>query len=119
MNAIRSALESLYKGLCTIKEWQDVKDPITHITSKQEVTVLEKHPCRLSFKTVSSASQTNAPAIVEQSVKLFISPEVEVKPGSKIIVSQNGKTSEFTRSGEPAVYTNHQEIILELFRGYA
>ncbi|MGN7402741.1 hypothetical protein ACTHO0_23070 [Cytobacillus praedii] len=118
-SAVRTAIESLYKGLCTIKEWQDVKDPVTHITSKQEVDVLVNQPCRLSYKTLASTEQTNSPALVAQSIKLFISPDIVVNPGSKIIVTQNGRTTEYARSGKPAVYTNHQEIILELFKGYA
>ena len=51
--------------------------------------------------------------------KLFISPEVEIKPGSKIVVTQNGVTTEFSNSGKPAIYTNHQEIMLKLFEDYA
>lgn len=119
MNAARKAIESLYKGTCTIKEYRDVKDPVTHITQKKEVMVLENQSCRLSYSKVASATQTNAPATVVQSIKLFIAPEIDVKPGSKIVVTQNGRTAEYSRSGEPALYSNHQEIMLELFKGYA
>lgn len=119
VSARRKAIERLYKGICTIKEFQSVKDPITHITSKKEVLVLENQPCKLSYEKQMSATNTNAPAIIAQSTKLFIAPEITVKPGSKIIVTQNEKTTEFSRSGEPAIYTDHQEITLELFKGYA
>lgn len=119
MNAVRNAIDSLYKGSCTIKEYRGVKDPITHITKKQEVTVLENQPCKLSYSKVASSTQSGGPAIVVQTTKLFIAPEIKVKPGSKLIVTQNGKTTEFARSGEPAVFSNHQEIMLELFKGYA
>jgi len=115
----RKAIEQLYKGKCTIKEFREVKDPNTHISNKQEVTVLEEQPCRLSYSKIASSSQTTAPASVVQTIKLFIAPEIEIKAGSKIIVTQNGRTTEFARSGEPAVYTNHQEIMLELFKEYA
>lgn len=119
MNAVRKAIESMYKGECTIKEFKSVKDPNTHITKNEEVTVLENQPCKLSYEKQTSATNTNAPAIIAQSIKLFIAPEIIVKAGSKIIVTQNGKITEFSRSGEPAIYTNHQEITLELFKGYA
>jgi NAD-dependent oxidoreductase involved in siderophore biosynthesis len=119
MNAFRKAIEGMYKGLCTIKEYQDLKDPVTHITKKQEIPVLENQPCRLSYSKQTSTSESDAPSALAQTIKLFLAPEIEVKAGSKIVVTQNGKTTEFSRSGEPAVYTNHQEIMLELFKEYA
>ena len=119
MDAVRKAIESLYKGKCTIKEFKSVKDPITHITAKKEVTVLESQKCRLSYEKIASANQTNGPATIAQSIKLFIAPEIVVNPGSKIIVTQHGETTAFQRSGEPALYTHHQEIRLELFKEYA
>ncbi|MGG0663411.1 hypothetical protein ABE042_04805 [Viridibacillus arvi] len=119
VSARRKAIESLYKGECTIKEFQSVKDPNTHITTNKEVTVLEEQKCKLSFEKQMSSTKTNAPAIIAQSTKLFIAPEINVKAGSKIIVTQNGRTNEYSRSGEPAIYMDHQEITLELFKGYS
>lgn len=119
MNAYRKAIESLYKGTCTIKEFKSVKGPITKITSKKEVTVLENQKCRLSYEKIASANQTTGPAAIAQSIKLFIAPEIVINAGSKIIVTQHGKTTAFERSGEPALYSEHQEIRLELFKEYA
>lgn len=51
--------------------------------------------------------------------KLFISPDVAIKAGSKIIVTQHGRTTEYSNSGVPAVYPTHQEIMLTLFNGGA
>jgi len=119
LNTYRKAIESLYKGTCTIKEFKSVKDPITHITTKKEVTVLENQKCRLSYEKIASANQTTGPTTIAQSIKLFIAPEIVINAGSKIIVTQHGKTTAFERSGEPALYTNHQEIRLELFKEYA
>lgn len=112
---VRKAIESMYKGVCTIIEFKGIKDPITKITTHNEVVVLENQPCRLSYKTVTSTTQTTIP-IETQTIKLFIAPDVVIKPGSKLVVTQNGKSMEFSRSGEPAVYTNHQEVMLELFK---
>ena len=120
MNPVRRAIESLYKGSCTVKTWEEIKDPITRITkSKKEGAKFENQPCRLSIEKQTSTANTLGPAVISQTTKLFIAPELDIPAGSKIIVTQNGKTTEYTRSGEPAVYTNHQEITLELFRGYA
>ena len=55
-------------------------------------------------------------------MKLFISPDVETPAGCKIVVKRfNNLEREFTysKSGEAGVFTNHQEIMLEPFKGYA
>ncbi|HBG8562141.1 TPA: hypothetical protein KRH50_003618, partial [Clostridioides difficile] len=54
-------------------------------------------------------------AKLEQTIKLFISPDIEIKAGSKLIINDK----EYVRSGESAIYPNHQEIILELFKDKA
>lgn len=100
-------------------EYGGQTDPATHITSHGERLVLENQPCRVSFGSLSAASENSDAAAVKQSVKLFISPDVSVKSGSKITVTQNGVTTEYAASGVPAVYPTHQEIMLELFRGWA
>lgn len=115
----RKAIESLYVGSCTVIERQSIKDPITHVTTQKEVTVLDNQPCKLSFERVTSANQTSVAAIVTQSTKLFIAPEIDIKPGSKIVVTQRGRTESYSRSGQPAYFSSHQEIQLELFERWA
>lgn len=112
--AARKAIESTYTGLLTVTEYQAVKDPVTHITKNQKVVVLENQPCKLSFETIKTAIQTEAAAVISQAVKLFVSPDVTIKAGSMITVTQNGVTTEYTSSGVPAIYPTHQEIMLEL-----
>jgi hypothetical protein len=119
VTAARKAIESQYTGKCTVYEYQSVTDPVTKITESGEVPVLVDQPCRLSFKTITATSPNDGAATVTQIVKLFIAPEIRINPGSKIAVTQNGVTSDYQSSGQPAVYTNHQEIILELFKGWA
>jgi len=119
VSAKRKAIESLYVGTCTISEYQEVRDPVTKITKHEPVDVLTDQPCKLSFQKVSSTNQTEAAAMVTQTVKLFIAPEIVIKPGSKITVTQHGVTTEYENSGEPALYSSHQEVILELFKGWS
>lgn len=119
VSVTRKAIESLYKGTCTIYEYQPVTNPITKITKHQEVPVLENQPCKLSFERVTSVNQTDTAGAVKQTIKLFLAPEIEVKPGSKIAVTQNGRTGNYKNSGEPAVLSSHQEIELILFKGWA
>lgn len=119
VNKARKAVESLYDGCCTITEYQKVKME-NKSTGFSEVVVVENQPCRLSFQSVNSttATETGASAVT-QSVKLFIAPEVQVKPGSKITVTQSGVTTEYQNSGVPAVYGTHQAVVLELFKGWS
>lgn len=112
--AARKAIEGTYTGLLTITEYQAVTDPVTHITHNEKVVVLENQPCKLSFETITTAIQTETAATISQAVKLFVSPDVTIKAGSMLAITQNGVTTEYTSSGVPAVYPTHQEIMLEL-----
>ena len=116
---VRAALESLYKGRCDIISQQEVFDPVTKQTSFESVTVVANQPCRLSFKTITAVKQDTGAARLTQIIKVFISPDIEVKAGSRLVITQNGKTAEYKASGEPALYGNHQEIILELAGDFA
>lgn len=115
----RKAIESLYDDVCTITEHQKVKKE-NKSTGFDDVVVLENQPCKLSYKTVTSAKPTEtAASSIVQSTKVFIAPEIKVKPGSKFTITHKGVTTEFKNSGEPAIYDTHQEIVLELFKGWA
>lgn len=116
--AARGAREQLYTGRCTIAEYRQLRDEASKISSGSEVVAYENLPCRLSYEKIVAAGEGRA-AAVSQQVKLFLAPDIVVKPGSKITVEQDGHRQEFAASGEPAVYATHQEIMLEIFRGWA
>ena len=112
--AHRKAIESQYEHTCTIKVFKPIKDPASKQTKNQEKVLLENQPCRLSYQNVKSANQSEANATVQQVIKLFIAPEIIIKEGSRIFIEHEGRTTEFKHSGKPAIYSSHQEIILEL-----
>ena len=115
----RKAIESLYDGKCTITEHQKIQKE-NKSTGFEDVVVLEDVPCRLSFKTINHTNQTDTGAsAVVQITKVFLAPEVQVKPGSKLTITQNDVTTEYKSSGEPAFYGTHQEIVLEKFKGWS
>lgn len=115
----RKTLESLYDGTCSVTEYQKVKKE-NKVTGFGEVVVLEGQPCRLSFGSTATTSPTdNGVSSVTQTVKVFLAPEIKVKPGSKLTITQNGVTTDYKNSGQAAVYSTHQEIDLELFKGWA
>ncbi len=115
----KNAIESLYTGTVTITEYQEYTKPNKSI-GHREVDVLTNAPCRLSFSSSASTNpqDNNASALV-QNIKVFLDPSTVVKPGSKLTITQNGRTIEYKNSGEPAFYATHQEINLELFKGWA
>lgn len=118
--AAKAALEKFhYKDICTVSEYKDDADAKTKITKKKEVIVLENIPCKISFETIKNAEQTETATAISQVIKLFLSPDITISPGSKITVTNDGRTIAYKQSGEAAVYPSHQEIMLILFEGWA
>lgn len=106
----RKILEKTYKAICTIKNMESVK--VDGETTTQETIVVENQPCALAHSSNAHAKQGSVHAEVNQTVKLFLAPEIEIKTGSKITVMQHGRTYNLEASGLPAVYSTHQEINL-------
>jgi hypothetical protein len=113
----RKAIEKGYIGTFTVTEHQKITKP-NHTTGFEDADVLIDQPCRLSFSSSPSTSDGDA-AEIKQTVKLFFAPEITVKEGSKITVTQNGITTAYKQSGTSAVYDTHKEILLELFERWA
>ena len=110
----RKAIESLYKGVCNIYSFVSEKDEFG-ITDRTEKLLYENQKCRVSYKNISVANQTESFATIAQEIKLFIAPQLIIPAGSTIEVTQNNRTEKYKSSGKAAVYTNHQEIILNLY----
>lgn len=117
-NNLKNAIESLFIGVCSVIEYKEVIDQNSGITEFKEIEVLSNTPCRLSYKNIANANQTETGNAIIQTIKLFYPTDIEIKNGSKIVVTQNNITKEYKNSGEPAVYSNHKELILELFESW-
>lgn len=117
--AARKAIESTYQGNMVVTEHRKEKDEKSKLTNYQDVVVLENQPCKLSFERLQTAVQSESAASVAQTAKLFLSPDIIIKANSKITVKQAGVTTDYKSSGTPAVYQTHQEIILDLFKGWS
>ena len=121
VSAYRKALQSLWKDSCTVIQYGKVTDPDTKLTDFQETPLFENEPCKLSFERLNP-SNGDPVAAVSQSVKLFMAPEKTVPPGCKIIVTRFKPVKRefvFASSGLPGIFSDHQEITLEEFRGWA
>lgn len=113
MVKFRAAIESAYTGVCDIIEYTQTTDS-SEITRQTLSKTAENVPCRLSYTSKSAAVPNDTVATVAQGVKLFLSPDITVREGSIITVTQDGITREYRSSGTPAVWLTHQEIMLEL-----
>jgi hypothetical protein len=85
-------------------------------TGFEGVVITDNQPCKLSFSTLAATEQNDDYANIVQTTKLFCDPALIINAGSKITVTHRGRTTDYTRSGEPAVYPNHQEIVLAPYK---
>ena len=115
----KEAIQSLWDGRATITVREGVLDERTGRTEPVERVTASELPCRVSFATVKSTEPDEEAARVAQTVTLYIDPSVVIPEGSKITVTQNQVTTDYERSGKAAVYTDHQEVPLELWEGWA
>lgn len=117
---IKDAVEGLYFDKCDVYEYEESTNPVTHVTSHSQSKVFENLPCRLVYKSITAAGMKCGAATVAQSTELITSPDYYIKPGSKIVVTkQTGQTIAYKSSGQPSFYPSHQQIMLELFEGWA
>ena len=108
----RKAIEATYDGTCRIYGMQSVKDPVTKVTRQEETLVQDGIACHLSYSSTALAAGSDTVTGVAQTIKLF-------PPGSRIEVTQQGRTESYAQSGKAAVYSSHQEILLEIWKEYA
>ena len=117
MSIAEKAVKALWKDSLTVVERRKYTKP-DHTTGFQEITAISDAPCKLSFESISAVGADEA-ANIAQSAKLICASGLEISEGSKIIISREGRTFEYVRSGMPAVYSVHQEIMLEPFERWA
>lgn len=109
----RKALERGYEGVCTITNAQEYEKPNGAIGFKN-VTIVENQPCRLSFGNSPVAQAGSGVYNANQTIKLFLAPEIEVKAGSIITITQHGVTTTYQCSGLPVKRDSHQSFELEV-----
>ena len=115
----RAAIESLYFDRATIIEYQHVVDPEDGSTNVEEVVVHDSVPCKVNHVLTGHTTDRDAGDDAILVSKLFMSPDIQIKAGSKIIVTRNGVSTLYKNSGEPARCMNHQEIKIELWEDRA
>ncbi|MDO4728439.1 MAG: hypothetical protein Q4B43_05470 [Bacteroidota bacterium] len=114
----REAIQSMWTGRCRVIKFGKVKGK-NNIVNPKEIVVYDNVPCRLSHKNISQVQQEEPFATTSQVIKVFIAPDLDIPAGCKIEITQNGVTKTYENSGVSAVYTNHQEIILQIVKDKA
>ncbi|OAB25242.1 ABC transporter ATP-binding protein [Paenibacillus macquariensis subsp. defensor] len=107
----RRRLEKTYEDKCTISRFGPKKQP--NGSTKQELQVVHADiPCRISQKSLGSNGQTESANNISYEIKLFISPDIEIKQGDTVNVTRGTLVHLYT-AGEPFPYQTHQEVSLQ------
>lgn len=118
LSKARKHIEKLYLDTCSVYEFQEVTDPKTHMTTHELVLVHENVPCKISFNDFPQSGE-GVGSSLSFLATIFLSPDLTIKEGSKMVIVKNGKTYELSNSGVPRMGINHQEIRLKQWEEWA
>ncbi len=92
-------------------------------TGFRDAVIVADEPCKISFiDDVGHNGTTETDGVaspLKKITKLFCSPDVSIPPGCVIAVTHKGETVNYHCSSKPSIFTNHQEIILEVVDKWA
>ena len=108
-------LATIWTDRATIYEYKDTVDHETFQSTQTLEPVLVDEPCRISFRQEQATNIRSGAAVVSQSITLFIRPYLYIKPGSVIDITRQGEVTRYKGSSKAALYSNHQQIVLELY----
>lgn len=110
----RDILARFWIGKATIYGKSQYKDFLTKTTQVIETEICTDEPCRVSYSSKSSAAVSSTYSQADQEIILFISSDIDIPAGSKVLVTQIDQTTEYYASGFPRRYSSHQQITLKL-----
>lgn len=105
----RYVLERTYIAIAKVYSYLKVKE--NGITKNKEKILIEGLKCRIDYDVITGTEQGNLGHAYQQ-IALFCNPDIIIPTNSKIEVTQLGRTEIYTNSGDAAIYSTHQEIIL-------
>lgn len=105
----RKWLELTYDGVMTVtgskKETVGSETIVTH-----NAVLYADQPCALSFSGTPDGSQGEDAGEINYRATIFCAPELVIPAGSRITVTQYGKTYVMVYSGEGITYPTHQQL---------
>lgn len=121
---VREAVEKLYSWRCSVYEREEYTDE-AGITKHREILALKDIPCRISYSTgmlfnkLNSGKEDIDAVRNKQYTKVFTSPDILIRPGSKIVATNEKGEHIYFHSGERAEYLSHNEVLVENFKGWS
>lgn len=120
----KNPLSVLWIGRANIYEYRETIDTETFQSKHELVPVVTDEPCRLSYgqaaySRASTVDVNDGVPYITQTITLFLRPDLVVKEGSVIEVTQHNGTTKYKRASKPAIHSQHQEILLELYEDNA
>lgn len=118
---IKKAIEGLYTEKCTVYEKEAEFE--NGRTVFREKVKYENIPCRVSMKAYlfgeNAGNEKKGYLNVTKKAKIFVPPEYEIKPGSRIAVQSNTNMVVYTKSGQMSRYASHNEVTVETEKKFA
>lgn len=106
----KRAIEKLYRDKATITAI--VSDKNGSITKQTTKIIADDVPCKISLGSLK-ATERGIAAQIDYDAKLYLSPNLNVPDGAKIVVTGvNGVVTEYIGSRAYG-YASHQEIFLQ------
>jgi hypothetical protein len=119
----KNIVESFFNCKCNIYEY---KEKTEDCFSQSELElVIEDLPCRRGYSTGGNINyaKTGESGIdnvsIKQLVKLFIPREVDITPGSLVMVMYGGCCEYYEYSGYGLLYDTHSEVMLKSVERWA
>lgn len=110
---VADILDKMRTGVCNVYVKVNREDANGVTKVAEEELLYEQIPCDVSSESVTPTTN-GVVAYADQKITMFLRMEYEIPLGSRIVVTQHGRTREYTNSGEPDFYLSHQEIPLTL-----
>jgi len=110
--------ELLFEDRCDVYEYAKEKQA-NGSTAHKEMRVLADIPCKISFNGANQVAEGTKYSTPVQSIKLFIPNGINIKDGSKLVITRQGEATAYKNSGALSKYATHSELGLELFKGWS
>lgn len=105
----RAAIEATYFGVMDIYEEKDII--VRNRTRQKTIKVQEGIKCALSKRNPTKVNMNDQYGDLDYTYEIFTYPNIKIRAGSIIRVSQESMDLELKNIGEPHIYPTHQEII--------
>lgn len=113
---IKENIISLFFGRCDIYEMENAVDE-RGVTGQVSMLKQSDVECRLvfggseGFAAYRSASENTHKNDLRMNVRVFLSPDTDIKAGSILVVRQNGSEYRLRSTSEGALYRHHREVL--------